>query len=60
MNKPFDSSSDTAGKEPARPSPARLDTTGEDAHPAPKAGSEEAMNEERKTKPSRNRGVADV
>lgn len=62
MNKPIDSSvdTDTGGSEPSRPSPSRLDTTGEGAHPAPKAGSNEALNEERKTKPSRNRGVTDV
>lgn len=45
--------------EPERPSPARLDNPAE-PHRPPKAGSNEALNEERKTQPSRNRGVTDV
>jgi len=45
-----------------RPSPARIDTPEEAAGEAlpPKAGSQEALNEGRRTQPSRNRGVTDV
>jgi len=48
-----------ADQEPVRPDPAGVDSTGHDPHP-PKAGSQEAMNEERKTQPARTRGAADV
>jgi len=45
-----------------RPSPARIDTPAEAAGQVlpPKAGSQEAMDEERRTQPSRNRGATDV
>ena len=45
-----------------RPSPARIDTPAEAAGEVvpPKAGSQEALDEERRTQPSRNRGVTDV
>ena len=63
MTNPLDTTNATGtaatDTEPTRPSPARLDTPGEPEHP-PKAGSNAAKNEERKTQPSRNRGVTDV
>ncbi len=57
MPDPIDSTNAVPDDLPMRPSPARIDTG---AEKPPKPGSDEAKNEERKTKPSRNRGVTDL
>ena len=58
MTNPLDTKK-TTGTTASDADATRPDTSGE-KQPPPKAGSEAAKDEERKTQPSRNRGVADV
>ncbi|WPB57533.1 hypothetical protein [Xylophilus sp. GOD-11R] len=63
MTKPSDIQKPAPQAEPARPSASRLDDdagASSSGSPPPKAGSNEALNEERKTQPSRNRGVTKI